>query len=72
VRRWLNEVANARTHATTRAVPAGRWQQERERLLALPPPYPRQHGTVERLTGWRTVPPLQHPLSLYDALGAIP
>ena len=70
VRTWLHQVANARVHATTQAVPQIRWLAERERLLPLPPPYPAQvlEGPEQRLAAWRTVPPLQHPLSVYDAL----
>ena len=35
-RRWLDEVANARTHATTRRVVAGHFAEERPSLLPLP------------------------------------
>lgn len=70
VRRWLNQVANARTHGTTEAVPQIRWQLEREHLMPLPPAYPAPLGSTaaEPLQAWRTVPPLQHPLSVYDEL----
>jgi len=70
VRRWLHAVANARCHGTTQAVPQVRWLAEREQLLALPPPYPGRvlSDSAPRLPPWRTVPPLQHPLSVYDAL----
>lgn len=70
VRRWLHQVANARRHATTEAVPQIRWLAEREQLLPLPPPYPARvpESSQQRLQAWRTVPPLQHPLSVYDAL----
>lgn len=67
--RWLRTVANERCHGTTGEIPRLRWELEREKLMRLPPQYP------ERVTGikpqeplWRTVPPLQHPLSVYDAL----
>lgn len=67
VRRWLNEVANARTHGTTDEVPAVRWQAEREQLQPLPPPY-LTCSTSLPSPPWREVIPLQHPLSVYDAL----
>jgi transposase len=65
VRRWLDEVANARVHATTKAVPARRLAEERAVMLAAPalqaPPMipPRVALPVESL---------QHPLSVYDEL----
>jgi transposase len=69
VRRWLRSVADERCHGTTGEVPRVRWEAEREKLLKLPPQYP------ERVIGckpgeklWRSVPPLQHPLSVYDEL----
>jgi transposase len=70
VRSWLHQVANARVHATTQAVPQIRWLAEREQLLPLPPPYPARltESSAAPLATWRTVPPLQHPLSVYDAL----
>jgi hypothetical protein len=36
----------------------------------LPPPYPARlsESSEQSLAAWRTVPPLQHPLSVYDAL----
>lgn len=70
VRRWLNEVANARCHGTTNAVPQVRWAAERAQLLPLPPTYPGRAviNPPDRLAGWRTVPPMQHSLDVYDAL----
>ena len=65
VRRWLDEVANARVHATTKAVPAQRLAEERAVMLAAPalkaqPPIrPRVALPLESL---------QHPLAVYDAL----
>lgn len=65
VRRWLDEVANARVHATTKAVPAQRLAEERAVMLPAPalkaPP---------RLMHRVAIPTesLQHPLSVYDAL----
>lgn len=65
VRRWLDEVANARVHATTKAVPAVRLAQERAVMLAAPalktPPPARHRVAVP-------VGSLQHPLAVYDAL----
>ena len=70
VRRWLNNVANAREHGTTKAVPQLRWSAERPHLLPLPPSYPGRPilNAPERLTDWRTVPPIQHSLTVYDDL----
>ena len=47
-----------------------RWLAERSQLLPLPPPYPARltERPEQPLAAWRTVPPLQHPLSVYDAL----
>ena len=65
LRRWLDEVANARVHATTKAVPAVRLAEERAVMLAAPaleaptPIPPRVALPIESL---------QHPLSVYDAL----
>jgi transposase len=70
VKRWLNTVANERCHRTTNAIPRLRWEREREQLLALPPRYP-ERLTEPAPSRWRTVPPLQHPLSVYDALLAV-
>lgn len=65
VRRWLDEVANARVHATTKAVPAVRLAEERAVMLAAPAlraPPPMRHRVV------LPVESLQHPLAVYDAL----
>lgn len=65
VRRWLDEVANARVHATTRAVPAVRLAEERTVMLAAPAlkaPAPIRQRVV------LPVESLQHPLAVYDAL----
>ena len=81
-RRWLREVANARVHATTGAVPAERLEAERARLQPLAPPYagqvlrPAEAPPAPEARPLPPVPPvpprpvvgLQHPLSLYDAL----
>jgi hypothetical protein len=65
VRRWLDEVANTRVHATTRAVPAVRLADERAVMLAAPalkaaPAIPQRVALP--------VESLQHPLSVYDEL----
>lgn len=65
VRRWLDEVANARVHATTKAVPAVRLAQERSVML----PAPALKATA--MIAQRVALPiesLQHPLSVYDEL----
>lgn len=72
VARWLREVANARVHATTGAVPAERLAAERTRLLAVPPPY---GGRIPRASPAnprpRPIVGLQHPLALYDAFAGV-
>ncbi|MBL8311208.1 MAG: IS21 family transposase [Burkholderiales bacterium] len=83
VRRWLREVANARRHATTGEVPAERLERERAQLQALPPPYsglsvrqlqvgetqsPRERDTSPRAIPAVAWQPMQHPLSVYQAL----
>ena len=71
--RWLREVANARQHATTGAVPAERLAEERPALRGIPAPY---GGIVPAtLRPPRPVRPIlgtQHPLAVYDALLALP
>jgi transposase len=65
VRRWLDEVANARVHATTKAVPAQRLAEERAVMLpapALKAPKP----IKQRVT--MPMESLQHPLAVYDEL----
>lgn len=65
VRRWLDEVANARVHATTKAVPAVRLAEERAVMLAAPAlraPTPMRQRVVMPMES------LQHPLAVYDAL----
>ncbi|MFO0453879.1 MAG: IS21 family transposase [Pseudomonadota bacterium] len=65
VMRWLEEVANARVHATTGAIPAIRLAEEQ--LVMLPPPrlVSRPAIPVRRVI---PVESLQHPLSVYDEL----
>jgi transposase len=65
VRRWLDEVANARVHATTKVVPALRLAEERAVML----PAPALHAAP--MAAQRVALPvesLQHPLSVYDEL----
>ena len=72
--RWLREVANARQHATTGAVPAERLAEERAALRGIPAPY----GGIVPATLQRPARPVrpilgtQHPLAVYDALLAQP
>jgi len=65
VRRWLGDVANARVHATTKAVPAQRLLEEQAVMLPAPalkaPPAPRLRVATP-------VESLQHPLAVYDEL----
>ena len=72
--RWLREVANARTHATTGAVPAERLVEERPALRDIPAPY---GGIVPAALDrpLRTVRPIrgiQHRLAIYDTLLILP
>ena len=65
VRRWLDEVANARVHGTTGAVPATRLPEERAVMLPAPalkapPPAPMRVALP--------LESLQHPLAVYDEL----
>ena len=65
VRRWLDEVANARVHATTHAVPAIRLIEERSVMLPAPA------LMIQPMIPHRVVMPiesLQHPLAVYDEL----
>jgi transposase len=65
VRRWLDDVANVRVHATTKAVPARRLAEERAVMLPAPA------LKVPPRVGQRVALPtesLQHPLSVYDEL----
>jgi hypothetical protein len=69
VKRWLRTVANERRHGTTSEIPRERWEEERAHLMKLAPQYPGLlSSTKPQEHLWRTVPPLQHPLSVYEAL----
>jgi transposase len=65
---WLREVANARVHATTGEVPCERLELERERLQAMPTPWP---GLIQRARSKRSAPlprGYQHALRVYEEL----
>jgi hypothetical protein len=65
VRRWLDEIANARVHGTTQAVPAVRLAEERAVMLPAPA-LKAAPATAQRVA--MPVESLQHPLAVYDAL----
>jgi transposase len=65
VRRWLDEVANARVHATTKDVPATRLAEER--AVMLPAPALKAAPMVAQRVAM-PIESLQHPLSVYDQL----
>jgi transposase len=65
VRRWLDDVANARVHGTTKAVPAIRLEEER--AVMLPAPALKASAAVRQRVAM-PVESLQHPLAVYDAL----
>ena len=65
VRRWLDDVANARVHATTKAVPAVRLAEER--AVMLPAPALKASMKIAQRVAIPTES-LQHPLSVYDEL----
>lgn len=65
VRRWLDEVANARKHATTKAVPAVRLAEER--LAMLPAPALKALACEPHRVAV-PIESLQHPLWVYDQL----
>jgi transposase len=70
--RWLAVTANARVHGTTGEVPSDRLDRERLALQPLPPTLligrPRTGQPGRPLTSPFPVEPLQHPLSVYEAL----
>lgn len=65
VRRWLDQVANMRVHATTKAIPATRLAEER--AMMLPPPTLTAPVRIKQRVAIPTES-LQHPLSVYDDL----
>jgi hypothetical protein len=69
VSRWLREVANARMHATTGAIPSERLLIEQAKLQSLPAPYAgRSARSLIVLPTRKAVFGYQHPLAVYDAL----
>lgn len=70
VSRWLREVANARTHATTGEVPGERLQVERSDLQPIISPYGGR-SVREEMPPARPIIGLQHPLSVYDAYAGV-
>lgn len=70
VRDWLADEANVRVHATLNERPIDRWRQEREHLQPLPSRVRRDEAPLLD-NSLRPVPleSLQHPLSVYDAIG---
>jgi len=67
VKRWLREVANARIHGTTGAIPAERRVGERLQLQPVPTPYGgRSVRAIQATPSPAPVVGLQHPLSFYD------
>ncbi len=65
---WLREVANARVHATTGAVPLVRLEHERERLQPIPAPWP---GAIQPARSKQPTPlprGYQHALRVYEEL----
>jgi transposase len=71
--RWLHDIANARVHATTKAIPEQRLVEERRHLMPLPRTYPVRSVGLQleprsRARMRALVIPPQHPLSVYDAL----
>jgi transposase len=76
--RWLREVANSRVHATTKAIPAARLEQERASLQPLSVPYTGLIPLARPLERQGSAPTkpilgIQHPLRIYDrfAWGAV-
>jgi transposase len=67
---WLQSVANARVHATTKEIPNVRLEVERTKLLTLPRSL--MLGDLTAPIARTTVAPpyesLQHPLAVYDSL----
>ena len=65
VRRWMDEIANARVHGTTKAVPSIRLAEERS--VMLPAPALKAPSTAPIRVAL-PVESLQHPLAVYDEL----
>jgi len=67
VLRWLNEVANTRTHATTGVQPCARLSEDQAHFSALPI---RATQDAPAISHASVLPfeSLQHPLSVYESL----
>lgn len=65
VRRWLDDVANVRVHATTKAVPATRLAEEQAVMLPAPALKAQPAPPVRVAIPFES---LQHPLAVYDEL----
>lgn len=65
VRRWLDDVANVRVHATTKAVPATRLAEEQAVMLPAPALKAQAPLPVRVAIPFES---LQHPLAVYDEL----
>jgi transposase len=65
VRRWLDEIANARVHATTKAVPAQRLAEEQAVMLPAPA---LKAAPAARVRVAVPIDSMQHPLAVYDQL----
>lgn len=70
VQPWLREVANSRIHATLKERPVDRFQDEREHLQALAPPYGGHRRLLFATSSTMPMPfeSVQHPLATYDRL----
>jgi len=68
VLRWLDEIANARQHATTGVAPQVRLVEEKAHLGALPCSVARASPMAKGHAAPIPFESLQHPLSLYDSL----
>ncbi len=68
VMRWLDEVANARQHATTGIAPRVRLAEDQAHFSALPSHPVRHSLIVKSRNAPIPIESLQHPLSVYDSL----
>lgn len=73
---WLNNVANKRLHATTKAIPIESWNVEKAYLQPIPINYTTNYGITNKISTYQTSKDiihksnskLQHELDIYDAL----
>jgi hypothetical protein len=68
VLRWLDEVANARLHATTGIAPRVRLAEDQAHFSALPSSPVRHSPLAKGRHAPIPIESLQHPLSVYDSL----